>query len=99
MQPSANMKPRAVLTKSAREHALGEVVGEPASADGGLDADRLAGELADQRDLLDQLVHVGDVEVAVRADRVLARRDAANPRDQLRHLGAREHAALAGLRT
>ena len=51
-----------------------------------------------QRDLVQQLVHVGDVAVAVRADRVAPFRDAADLRDLGGHLLRRQHAALAGLR-
>src|SRR5262249_33044558 len=46
----------------------------------------------------EQIVHAGDVAVAVRADRVATFRDAADLRDLARDLLRRQHAALAGLR-
>src|SRR5256885_13309926 len=47
----------------------------------GLHADRPPGQVAHPGDLLEQLVHVGNVAVAVRADRVAAFGDAADVRD------------------
>src|SRR6266704_3378797 len=84
--------------RAAAIDRLAQLVDELPAADRGLDAHRLAGELADERDLVEQLVDVGDVAVAVRADRILVRRDAADPRDLLGDLDRRQHPALAGLR-
>ena len=66
-------------------------------AQGNLSPDRPPRQLAQVHHLVEQLVHVGDVVVAVGADRVLAHRDAADAGDLLRDLAARQHAALARL--
>ena len=63
-----------------------------------LTPDGPAGEVADVGDLVEQLVDVGDVAMAVGADRVVARGNAADRRDLRRDLAAGQHAALAGLR-
>ena len=76
---------------------VAQVVDEAPPADRGLDADRLAGQIADVRDLVEQFIDIGDVVMPVRADRVLAHRNAAHLGDQRRDLGAGQHAALARL--
>src|SRR5689334_19357606 len=52
---------------AAPVHDVGHLVHEAPAADGGLDADRPPGEVAHPGDLLQELVHVGDVAMPVGA--------------------------------
>jgi len=67
------------------------------AAQRGLDAAGLAGQVADVGDLVEQLVDIGDVVVAVRADRIVALRNAAHLGNHFGDLAARQHPALARL--
>jgi len=80
------------------QHGFDQIVDKLLATDCSLDADRAAGKIAQAHDKVEQLVHVGDIRMAVRADGIAAGRDTANTRDFLGDLVARQNAALAGLR-
>ena len=85
--------------QSPSEDGLAQFVDERPAAHGRLHPARPTGQVADHHDLVEQLVDVSDVEMAVRADRVFVRRNAADARDLLGHLHCRQHPALARLGT
>src|SRR6202000_3034476 len=68
-----------------------------ATAEDSLETGRLAGQLTDMRDLVEQLVDVADVGVTVRALRILTHGNAADRGDFRRDLGTRQQAPHAGL--
>src|SRR5688500_4955959 len=82
----------------APKHRLAELVHEIPSADRGHNADRTPGEIAQIGDAVAQVIDVSDIMVTIGADRILFRRNAANARDFVRHLGRRQDATLTRLR-
>ena len=77
-----------------------EQILEPAiGADHAFEADRLFRHVANAVDRVEKLVGIVDLGMPVGADRGLVRRDAANARDLVRHLGGGQDAALARFRS
>ena len=72
-----------------------QVVHERPAANGCFYTDRTTGQITDIGNFIEQVVDIGNIVVAVRADRILARRYAADAGDFLGDFPPRQHAALA----
>jgi hypothetical protein len=69
------------VADAAPRNGLGQQVHELPAADGGLDPHRLARHFAHAQHHVEQLVHVGDLGMAIRRERIQPLGDAADARD------------------